>query len=95
MRDEYDLSAMKKVRRRDVGKVVPVEETRPSNIKVRISILLDGDILEHFKTKAKQPGAPPYQTQINNTLRAVIERERGISVNADPKEFALACSGSF
>jgi uncharacterized protein (DUF4415 family) len=50
------------------------EELAP--VKVRISINLDLDVLEYFKQRAAQPNAAPYQTQINHTLREVMERER-------------------
>jgi hypothetical protein len=40
--------------------------------KVRITIALDEDIIGHFKAEAEQPGALPYQTQINQVLRKVI-----------------------
>ena len=36
---------------------------------------LDADILDFFKERAKEPNASPYQTQINNELRAVMERK--------------------
>jgi len=49
-------------------------DTTPRNVKVRISILLDLDVLNFFKERAAQPNAAPYQTQINNELRAVMER---------------------
>ncbi|MEK6324237.1 MAG: BrnA antitoxin family protein [Acidobacteriota bacterium] len=68
--------AGKKVRRRsDVKKVVSAAALEPRNIKVHISIKLDADVLEYFKRRARQPGAPPYQTQINQILREVIDRE--------------------
>jgi uncharacterized protein (DUF4415 family) len=73
---ERDLTGKKFVRRRDVDKVIPPEAMEPRNIKVEISIKLDADIIEYFKDRAKRPGAPPYQTQINQALRAVMERER-------------------
>ena len=44
--------------------------------KIRISINLDADILDHFKARAAQPNAAPYQTQINNALRAVMEQDQ-------------------
>lgn len=34
---------------------------------------LDADILEYFRKRAEQPNAAPYQTQINNELRKVME----------------------
>ena len=43
------------------------------NCKVKISIYLDADILEYFRSRAEQPNAAPYQTQINNELRNVME----------------------
>ena len=70
-----DLSDKKFVRRGEVGKVVPAEAVDPRNIKVQISIKLDADVLEYFKTRAQRPGAPPYQTQINQALRAVMDRD--------------------
>ena len=48
----------------------------PSTAKVRISIHLDADVLAHFRARAAQFNAAPYQTQINNELRAVMEREK-------------------
>ncbi len=48
-------------------------ETQPSNTKVRISILIDLDVLNFFKERAAQSGALPYQTQMNIALRAEME----------------------
>jgi len=41
---------------------------------VRVTIALDQDVVEHFKEAAAQRGALPYQTQINQALRQVIEQ---------------------
>ena len=41
--------------------------------KLKVSIYLDADILEYFRQRAKSPHAAPYQTQINNELRKVME----------------------
>ncbi|MCA1589433.1 MAG: BrnA antitoxin family protein [Acidobacteria bacterium] len=43
------------------------------NCKVKITMYLDADILEYFKRRAEQPNAAPYQTQINNELRGVLD----------------------
>jgi uncharacterized protein (DUF4415 family) len=51
-------------------KARPVE---PKQTKVRISIYLDADVLAYFRARAAQPNAAPYQTQINNELRAIME----------------------
>jgi len=41
--------------------------------KVKVSIYLDGEVVEYFRLRAEQPNAAPYQTQINNELRKVME----------------------
>ena len=56
-------------------------ETEPRNTKVRISILLDLDVLNFFKDKASKTGALPYQTQINRVLRAHMEGNASVDVN--------------
>lgn len=60
MRDEYDFS---KARR---GAVIP------SPGKTRITIMLDDDILDHFRTRAEAEGIG-YQTLINALLRTAFE----------------------
>jgi uncharacterized protein (DUF4415 family) len=49
-------------------------ETDPRNCKVKVTMYIDADVLEYFKNRAEQPNAAPYQTQINNELRKVMER---------------------
>jgi uncharacterized protein (DUF4415 family) len=56
-------------------------ETEARNTKVRISILIDLDVLNFFKERAAQPGALAYQTQMNQVLRAQMEGKGAI--NAD------------
>ena len=48
-------------------------QTAARNTKVRISILIDLDVLNFFKEKASKAGALAYQTQINQILRAHME----------------------
>ncbi len=43
--------------------------------KTRINICVDSDILQHFRQRAENPNSAPYQTQINNELRAIMERD--------------------
>ncbi len=40
--------------------------------KVRITIRLDGDIIQHFKDQVLNAGGGNYQTLINEALRAYI-----------------------
>jgi len=49
--------------------------TKLENCKVKISLYIDGDILEYFKKRAEPSHAAPYQTQINNELRRVMEND--------------------
>lgn len=66
MRKQYDFS---KGRR---GAVLP------SPGKTRITIMLDDDILEHFRSQAETAGVG-YQTMINAALRDSIAKARGPS----------------
>jgi len=59
MRDQYDFSKGKR------GAVIP------SPGKTRITIMLDDDILEHFRARAEREGAG-YQTLINALLRKAV-----------------------
>lgn len=58
MRDEYDFSKAKR------GAVLP------SPGKTRITIMLDDDVIEHFRSQAEAEGVG-YQTLINALLRKV------------------------
>lgn len=71
MRKEYDFS---KGRR---GAVVP------SPGKIRITIMLDDDILEHFRSRAEAAGLG-YQTMINSALRDAMSRAKGKGAEAKP-----------
>ncbi len=46
---------------------------KPRDAKVKVSLYIDGDILEYFRQRAEPPHAAPYQTQINNELRKIME----------------------
>lgn len=63
--------------------------------KTRISILLDEDVIEHFKKRAAAPNALPYQTQINNTLRAAMMADRGVIVEVEEEGVALHKNPTF
>jgi len=59
MRKEYDFSNGKR------GAVIP------SPGKTRITIMLDDDVIEHFRKAAEAIGTG-YQTMINSALRAAV-----------------------
>jgi uncharacterized protein (DUF4415 family) len=62
MRSEYDFSKAKR------GAVIA------SQGKTRITIMLDNDVLDAFRTRAEKEGRG-YQTAINETLRAAINAD--------------------
>lgn len=72
MKREYDFSRAKRPNRRTLP---PIEEL-DRQTKVRITILLDYDVLQYFKKRAAAPGAEPYQTQINRALRECLVGKR-------------------
>lgn len=57
--------------------------TDARNCKVKITTYLDADVLEYFKRRAEQPNAAPYQTQINNELRKVMENGSAETANVE------------
>ncbi len=50
------------------GAVIPAESN-----KVRITIRLDSDVIDHFKDQVMAAGGGNYQTLINNALRTHLE----------------------
>jgi uncharacterized protein (DUF4415 family) len=64
MKANYDFS---KARR---GAVVP-----PSGNKTRITIRLDRDLVEWFKSRAEAQGCGNYQTMLNDALRTYTEHQ--------------------
>lgn len=57
-------------------------ETESRNTKVRISILVDLDVLNFFKERASKAGALAYQTQINQILRTHMESKDSVDPTA-------------
>ena len=73
MRDEYDFS---KARR---GAVIP------SPGKTRITIMLDDDVIEHFRAQAEAEAAGVgYQTLINALLRKAIASSEKTRAESKP-----------
>ena len=57
----------------DFSKGVRGPVVSPSSNKVRITIRLDADIVEHFKRLVHEAGGGNYQTLINDALRSFIQ----------------------
>lgn len=56
------------------GKVeIPDDAFDPRNIKERITILVDQDVLDEYRAKAQKTG-DKYQSLINRTLREALEK---------------------
>jgi uncharacterized protein (DUF4415 family) len=61
-----------------VGKHIFRRRTRkinPREAKIKMTMFIDYDILQHFRSRADKPNAAPYQIQINQELRAAMERD--------------------
>ncbi|MEP6901851.1 MAG: BrnA antitoxin family protein [Actinomycetota bacterium] len=71
-RKEAKTAGLKRIERKHFAKK---DEVKLSDCKVKITINLDADILEYFKQRAAPPHSAPYQTQINNELRRVMESD--------------------
>lgn len=67
MREEYDFSNAK--RAKDVPHLAKLQAEGTG--KTRITIMLDNDILDDFRLKAKDTGTG-YQTLINQVLKSYI-----------------------
>ena len=52
------------------GPVIP-----PDTSKVRITIRLDPEVIDHFKEEVSAAGGGNYQTLINNALRQHLESD--------------------
>ena len=63
MKREYDLSKGKR------GPIIPLPPE-----KVRITIRLDRDIVDHFRDKVRKAHRGNYQTLINDALRDYLHR---------------------
>jgi len=92
MREEYELKKMKVKRR---GILPSLRGQSEKQAKVRITIALDEDIVEYFRSQANKPGALPYQTQINQALRAVMKAGLPIAEEAEALKTALIKDKAF
>lgn len=61
MKDEYDLSK---------GKRGALDPLPPG--KTRVTIRLDNDVLDWFRTQVEEAGSGNYQTLINNALKDYV-----------------------
>lgn len=64
------------------------DEFAPEHTKVRLSMWIDGDLLQAIKARARSQREPKYQTWLNKFLRAMVLGE-GLE-NATPRELSGA-----
>ncbi len=86
MREDYELEKLK-VKRRGPLPGLETGGERPS--KIRITIALDQDLIDHFKAEAAKPGGLPYQTQINQALRRALDTGEASPDEAEAIKAAL------
>ena len=79
MREEYDLKTLKVKRR---GMLPSLKGQSPEQAQLKITIVLDDDLVNYFKATAQQPDTQFYQTQINQTLRQAIQ-QKSVLYDAD------------
>ena len=58
--------------------------TKRKDSKTKISLYIDGDILEYFRQRAESPNSAPYQTQINNELRCIMKADTNGKAKLEP-----------
>jgi uncharacterized protein (DUF4415 family) len=79
--EQYDEAMAKGWTEDDIlppGKHIFRRRTRkidPRQAKIKMTMFIDYDVLQHFKKRAENSNAAPYQTQINQELRAAMERD--------------------
>lgn len=81
--EEYDEAMKKGWTDDDIQKpgkhryrrVPPERVFKPSEVKVRITLEVDGDLLAYFRQRAEKDNTESYQTEMNQILRAEMERE--------------------
>ncbi len=55
--------------------------------KARINIYVNLDVLDYFRSRAEQPNAAPYQTQINAELRKIMESDQAANGSKSASAF--------
>lgn len=76
MKSDYDFSKAR--RAKDVPHLAKLQETAARG-KTRITIMLDDDVIDGFKSRVGASGA--YQTEINRVLRAHLSESTPVTVN--------------
>jgi uncharacterized protein (DUF4415 family) len=70
-------------------KILQPGDLDPRNVKERITIFLDEDIVDEFRKRAKEVPGGKYQALINDALRVYLEKAEGLEARLQKIEQAL------
>jgi len=79
--EEYDEATAKGWTDDDIlkpGKHIFRRRTRrinPADAKIKTTVFIAADVLQHFRRRAEQPDAAAFEAQINQELRRAMERD--------------------
>lgn len=102
MGDEEDLALRRATRRllfrttnpeKIPGAGTSAARTPERHLKIKVTMNLDGDIVQHFKEQARSCGQP-YQSLINQALRELMEGSKPERIAREVKTL-LAADGQF
>jgi uncharacterized protein (DUF4415 family) len=78
----------KKTKMGKVPEALTDEDVNSKNIKIRVNMFMDLDVVEHFRKLSKNKGLG-YQTLINQALREYISGLRGLERRVEELEKKL------
>ena len=97
MGDEEDIALRRATRRllfrstnpeKIPGAGTSAARTPERHLKIKVTMNLDGDIVQHFKEQARN-GGQPYQSLINQALRELIEGSKPERIARQVKELLV------
>lgn len=53
-------------------------KTNPADAKIKLTMFVDGDILQYFRKRAEKPESDEFQTLINQGLREIMELDLAV-----------------
>lgn len=98
MGDEEDLALRRATRRllfratnpeKIPGAGTSAARTPERHLKIKVTMNLDGDIVQHFKDQARASGQP-YQSLINQALRELMEGSKPERIAREVKALLVA-----
>lgn len=78
----------KKTKMAKAPELLSDEDVRPENVKIRVNMFMDLDVVEHFRKLAKDKGLG-YQTLINQALREHVSGLKSLERRVEALERKL------